>query len=594
VAVAELIRSSAYVAVRRDGLFSDLDREWLARLSGVKLRTTLAAGAIGTAILYFPQWLLNNSQHDYGIITAIIGFLSGPVAAFIGKSPLTQFLHGTKSGKRAFWQRPQFLVAALATVFAAAMMMLGGAFLVWLAMHACPLAATLWRLCGWVTFPCSSVQDFAQFGLAVAVIAVLFAGLALLIDRGVNLNRFSMHAVYRDRLIRAFLGTASSAHYDWKNVDPKDPTPTRVPDGFTDFDPADNMRMADALDRVADPSVKALFHVINVALNRTSGGNTARAERKAAPFTITPLRCGSAVLDGWRGAYASTKDYAGGEKETGASDCQNGITLGTAMAISGAAVSPNMGYNSSPFAAFLMTLFNVRLGAWLANPDGKDKSSKRFDKSGPKFAIPTMLEELLGQSNVKGSYVYLSDGGHFDNLGLYEMLRRRCAQIVVVDAGADPKYAYFDLGHTLEMAFIDLGVQVRFEPGISTKIKTLSPFAAIAEITYPPDAEAELPRSKGKLIYIKPWLPTTAPIELLAYKRVKPNFPHEPTEDQFFTESDFESYRRLGEYLTNDMLTRTVTKHRLDNLFDRATVLARGRARAARANPEPTSSPLAG
>jgi hypothetical protein len=245
-----------------------------------------------------------------------------------------------------------------------------------------------------------------------------------------------------------------------------------------------------------------------------------------------------------------------------------------------------MGYNSSPFTAFLMTLFNVRLGAWLPNPAarhiGADEAQAFFERAGPVQAIPTMLQELTGQSDDTGKYVYLSDGGHFDNLGLYEMLRRRCKYIIVIDAGADPGFKYFDLGHTLEMASIDLGVQIEFAPPLASAKPQLPVAAAFARITYPPDRRAGTAGASGQLIYLKPWLPDDAPIELLSYKQIKPDFPHEPTEDQFFTESDFESYRRLGEYLANNMLRK------LSNPDDIAALCKAAETNAA-VPPKPTS-----
>ncbi len=143
---------------------------------------------------------------------------------------------------------------------------------------------------------------------AISLAAVLgLAGLALLLGWAINLNRFSMHAVYRNRLIRAFLGSGRP----WEN---------RRPDRFTQFDPCDNIRMADT---VTGRSPLFLFPVVNVAMNRTSGRDTARAERKAEAFTITPFRCGAATLPSpvgtparvteqspRAGAYAPTRGYA--------------------------------------------------------------------------------------------------------------------------------------------------------------------------------------------------------------------------------------------------------------------------------------------
>ena len=94
------------------------------------------------------------------------------------------------------------------------------------------------------------------------------------------------------------------------------------------------------------------------------------------------------------------------------------------MAISGAAVSPNMGYNSSPSITLLLALFNVRLGWWLGNPG--PEGEKSYPTEGPDFAIKPLIQEAFGLTTDDKPYVYLSDGGHFEDLGLYEMVRRRC------------------------------------------------------------------------------------------------------------------------------------------------------------------------
>jgi hypothetical protein len=594
---AELLRSAAYVAVRKDGLFSDLDREWLARLSGDKLRFAIFGGAIGTAAVFLPWLVLDNFKATDASIGALLG--SGTLTAFLGQSARTVFLHGVQTADdKKFWTIDR-LIPVLALIFGTSLFMIAGRIMILLA---CGLAALLTGIehrLFQTSDLCPGLDEFARVCLVLVLITGLFAGIAMLIDHGVNLNRFSLHAMYRNRIIRAFLGTARA--WFLRDLTARDLAehalethqPEPIANRYTGFSPNDNMRISEAMQGRSEAK---LFPVIHATLNRTSGKDTARATRKGVPFTITPLHCGSPSLKKWWGAYIATPHYAGGEKETGVHDRQDGMTLGTAMAISGAAVSPNMGYNSSPFTAFLMTLFNVRLGAWLPNPAARhiapDEAQAFFERAGPVQAIPTMLQELTGQSDDTGKYVYLSDGGHFDNLGLYEMLRRRCKYIVVIDAGADPGFKYFDLGHTLEMASIDLGVQIEFAPPLASAKPQLPVAAAFARIAYPPDRRAGTAGAAGQLIYLKPWLPDDAPIELLSYKQIKPDFPHEPTEDQFFTESDFESYRRLGEYLANNMLRKLTNPDDIAALFKAAETNAAAAPKPA--SPQPRPKPKAG
>jgi hypothetical protein len=206
------------------------------------------------------------------------------------------------------------------------------------------------------------------------------------------------------------------------------------------------------------------------------------------------------------------------------------------MTISGAAISPERGYHSSPATAFLMTLFNVRLGAWLPNPG----FGRSWSASKPSNALWPLFNEMFGRATDQKANVYLSDGGHFDNLGLYEMLRRRCNLIVVIDACADPEYDYDDLGRAVRLASIDLALTIDFVRPVVKGKHDLDASGAIADITYQND-------EKGVLLYLKPWLPENLPADVLAYWAAHDDFPHQSTVDQFFQESQFESYRGLGE-----------------------------------------------
>jgi len=219
------------------------------------------------------------------------------------------------------------------------------------------------------------------------------------------------------------------------------------------------------------------------------------------------------------------------------------------MTISGAAKSPSEGYSSSPATAFLMTLFNVRLGAWLANPARQFKQDLQL--SGPRHAVWPLISEMLGRTDERGHYLYLTDGGHFDNLGLYEMIRRRCRFILIVDADQDEDCKFDDLGRSVRQVFIDFDVDIRFDDVLiqsreAQVDKPVSPAFAVARIRYPEDVEP------GWLIYLKPsYHIHNAPIDVRAYAEANAAFPHETTLDQWFSESQFESYRRLGYYLAS-------------------------------------------
>jgi hypothetical protein len=278
------------------------------------------------------------------------------------------------------------------------------------------------------------------------------------------------------------------------------------------------------------------LHVVNMALNLVGGDNLAWQQRQAESFTVSPLHAGNYCI-----GYRTSKEYG------------EAISLGTSVAISGAAVSPNMGYHSSPLVTFILTLFNARLGWWLGNPKNEDTYRRGY----PKFAIRPIIEEALGLTNDENPYIYLSDGGHFENLGLYEMILRRCKYIVVSDAGQDSTYAFEDLGNAIRKIRIDLGVEitmseVQMYPRNSQKKGV---YFAIGKIDY---STVDKPQGAGNshegvLIYVKPAFYGDEPMDVFNYAQSSLTFPHETTADQFFNESQFESYRSLGLYIADRM-----------------------------------------
>ena len=227
------------------------------------------------------------------------------------------------------------------------------------------------------------------------------------------------------------------------------------------------------------------------------------------------------------------------------------LGLGTALAVSGAAASPNQGYHSSPAVAFLMTVFNVRLGWWLQNP----AQLRQWRHMGPRWGILYLLSELLGMADDSSKYVYLSDGGHFENLGIYELVRRRCRFIVACDAGMDPGFEFEDLGNAIRKCQVDLGVTIDIDtrpirPDLSTQRGLVH--CAVGTIRYGragKQAAGGKQAADGYLLYIKPSITGSEPGDVLQYRAAHAEFPHESTSDQWFGESQFESYRKLGHHI---------------------------------------------
>jgi hypothetical protein len=194
-----------------------------------------------------------------------------------------------------------------------------------------------------------------------------------------------------------------------------------------------------------------------------------------------------------------------------------------------------------------MALFNLRLGWWLGNTGVK--GAKTWRSTGPKLSAWIMFKEMFGLTSDHYKYIYLSDGGHFENLGIYEMVLRRCRFIVAVDAGCDKESSFEDLGNALRKIRIDLCIPITIDikPILEGKSR-----CATGRIDYP--AVDGKPAFEGRIIYIKPIICGDEPADIFNYHKVNEAFPHEPTSDQWFTESQFESYRMLGLHTIKDIL----------------------------------------
>ncbi len=201
-----------------------------------------------------------------------------------------------------------------------------------------------------------------------------------------------------------------------------------------------------------------------------------------------------------------------------------------------------------------MTLFNARLGWWLGNP----KSAQAiWARPGPRYGIRPFIDEAFGLTTDTNKWLYLSDGGHFENLGVYEMVLRRCRYIVICDAGADPNYNYEDLANAVRKIRIDMGIPIDFDRPVMpmSEAHRVTPeftghHCAIGHIRY---KSVDLGAEDGLLIYIKASLNGNETPDILHYGAINKSFPQQPTSDQFYDESQFESYRRLGLHVIEEI-----------------------------------------
>lgn len=221
-----------------------------------------------------------------------------------------------------------------------------------------------------------------------------------------------------------------------------------------------------------------------------------------------------------------------------------------------------MGYATDRALAFLMTVFNIRLGWWLGNPC----HDETWKSDNPSFGLWCLLSELLGLTNSRRRYVYLSDGGHFENLGLYELVRRRCRYILVSDAACDPKLACRDLANAVEKCRTDFGIEIEIDV---QPIRDGRACWRAGTIHYRRrDGKGA---EDGVLVYLKSsMLPnrqkdSAPPLYVSAYGEERPAFPHETTADQWFSESQFKAYRGLGQYLAETALRTGLARKLLDD-----------------------------
>jgi Patatin-like phospholipase len=373
---------------------------------------------------------------------------------------------------------------------------------------------------------------------------IKFCGLfliAALVSWRVDINIFSMNLLYRNRLVRCYLGASRL-------------NSLRHPNPFTGFDPRDDIQIAEL---TPEKGYDGPYPIICASLNVTHGERLAWQERKAESFTFTPRFCGYEFVDMHPttrakspGGYHESATYAYPKDKQNPSHASiGGVRVGTAISISGAAASPNMGFHTSPPLAFLMTLFNVRLGWWLANSRyANEELATGKPEGGPPFSLFYLLNELLASTTDRSDYVYLSDGGHFENLAIYELVRRKCKYIIACDGDADGAVTFGDLGNAIRKCRSDFGVEISLDSS-SLRPDSNSGFAGahgvVGTIRYPgPDIDDNW----GHILYIKPAITKDLPRDVLAYRDSQPPFPYQTTADQWFDESQFESYRKLGEF----------------------------------------------
>jgi hypothetical protein len=395
------------------------------------------------------------------------------------------------------------------------------AFLSWLFMHGVAIAGT--------TLPCLARVTAAVVYMSIAI--ALFVSWLLL-----NVNSNSLHQLYRDRLGSAFLIRR-------KTVDGP-------------LEGADRFKLSDLV------SGASPYHLINAALNLPGSRFANRRGRNADFFIFSKRYIGSEAT-----GYVDTRL---------AEQATDGLNVGTAMAISGAAAAPNMGMASMRPLSATIALLNVRLGRWMRHPidivryaDANAPVRWWRGAAGPThllaeafFKSGTAIDDRGPNDPGWAGFLFLTDGGHIENLGIYELLRRRCSLIVAIDAEADPDFASASLIQLQRFARIDLGTRIvmNWQPIGDRSRKTSEnivsgvrdpqpgPHVALGLIDYPPLSTSGA-RQRGVLVYVKSSMSGDENDYVIAYKANNPKFPQESTMEQLFSEEQFEAYRALGEHI---------------------------------------------
>jgi hypothetical protein len=361
-------------------------------------------------------------------------------------------------------------------------------------------------------------------------------GLSALFGLYVNTNYSGIARLYRDRLMEAFLpDTHSVAENHWGLA--------TTADLFAVASLAGHLTPTGALRKVSgETDCQRPLHLVNCNVVLVDSQRDIFRTRGGDSFFISNRWSGSDAT-GW----VETRQLGDGA-----------VSLATAMSISGAAANPNAapngrGVTRNRLVAFLMSLFNARLGYWMANPSiGPRNLANR-----PNFWLPGFRQGLLGRGlHENARFLELTDGGHFDNTGIYELVRRRTQLIVLCEAGHDPKFTMDDLANAIEKVRVDFSVFIEFNdpkfdlsglrPHRGAPTRAVERGFALGRIRYPKGEPTSPDFDEGLLVYLQAVPVGAMPAEVDSFWRRHTTFPNDTTADQFFDEEQLEAYRELG------------------------------------------------
>ncbi|HZQ84331.1 MAG TPA: hypothetical protein VFA83_05815 [Acidimicrobiales bacterium] len=462
----------------------------------------------------------------YATLFATIGSIVTGVLALVGREN-----NGSGSGRwlvrvlRPYARRLRtFLLNLLATVFGPALIV--GVFLLslnWGAAHTVALPAQRGHELWW------------WFAPLVLLVLMSWQG---------DLVAWSLHPLYKRRLASAFT---------LRRVERRDGSEYAEARPYT--------RLCPLSDSQPDNTPELL---VCAAVNISDYGRTPTGS-DVGGFVFSSTRIGGPLV-----GTIATGDY-----ETKAQARARDFTLPAAISITGAAISPSMGRMTRRPLRFLFALLNLRLGVWLPNPGIVDKlpspgteekpSRRAHLLANPMVQLPFVGEvrrpgvpkpslrylgrELFGLNKASHEFVYVSDGGHYENLGLVELLRRGCQTVWCIDAAGDAIDTFSTIATAISVARAELAIDIDLQPEVmgpdpdakGDDTRFVRGTHAVGTIRYHDG-------STGTLVHVKLGVPHDAPTDVLTFHRKHPTFPCDPTLNQLYTGERFDAYRTLGEF----------------------------------------------
>ncbi|WER49704.1 hypothetical protein CupriaWKF_21480 [Cupriavidus sp. WKF15] len=430
------------------------------------------------------------------------------------------------------------------------------------------------------------VYGNAYTGPVLAVLVLVALLLALVAGRFTGfLNLSTLQPFYAARLTRAYLGASNGERFV-----PHAPG-CQGRERFSVAEPVPGDQLS--LNAYYDPRVLAPLHLINVTLNQTvdPAEQLVQRDRKGKPLCLGPglsvVQPGPAQAlpsDAYARFLVDGRPCCPDLPHPGTARVADARTVGDWIAISGATLSTGVGRATTLGTSLLMGLANLRLGTWWpsylqdgARHAGAVPATQRQPERAThpvlaRFSALFRTQYCLGCElaarfhGMRRGWQYLSDGGHFDNTGVYELLRpgRDVSLIVLCDAGGDINYRFGDLANLIRLARIDHGLEIVVDTEAATTHPVLSRVFGLPEDFGPGGQGAAAgkcavllnvyragpgaaPRDPVcRIVLLKPRLADWAPADVRQYGADHPAFPQEATSDQFFDEAQWESYRALG------------------------------------------------